>query len=308
MNGPDPTAILARVPGWAGKARLVGDLDGGITNRNFLVEVDGARFVVRVPGANTHLLEIDRGVEREANTRAAGLGIAPEVVAFVEPEGALVTRFVDAEPLRRDAMTEPATLARIAALIRSFHESGPLAREFDAFSVPSRHLAAAAGHDVAVPDAYERVPSLAQRIARAFSASAEPRCACHNDLLDANFLRGHDRLWLLDWEYSGMNDRYFDLANLAVNNGFAPEDELALVETYFGRVTERRVARLRLMKILSDAREATWALVQVGVSTIDFDYEGYAQQHLDRLLINAGAPDFHDLLDAAARPESGPTA
>ena len=89
-----------------------------------------------------------------------------------------------------------------------------------------------------------------------------------------------------------MNDRYFDLANLAINNGFAPMPRSRSIEQYFGAVTDRRLARLRLMKIVSDAREATWALVQQGISTIDFDYVGYADEHLDRLLATAGAPEL----------------
>ena len=83
---PDITAILDRVPGWNGRAHVVGTLDGGLTNRNVLVDVDGERFVVRIAGADTHLLGIDRNVERIANERAAALGFAAAVIAFVEPE------------------------------------------------------------------------------------------------------------------------------------------------------------------------------------------------------------------------------
>ncbi len=103
-----------------------------------------------------------------------------------------------------------------------------------------------------------------------------------------------------------MNDRYFDLANLAVNNGFDPDAEVALLEAYFGAATKRRLARLRLMKIVSDARESTWALVQQGISTIDFDYPDYAQRHLDRLLATAAAPEHRALLQAAAQPDEEP--
>ncbi len=304
MSEPDPAEIVQRVPGWAGRARVLGALEGGITNRNFLVEVDGERFVLRIPGLDTHLLEIDRRVEREANARAAGLGFAPEVAAFLEPEGFLVTRFVKGEPLPQREMTDPEVLTRIATMLRTFHDFGPLTGEFDAFRVPTRHLTAARTRAVPIPDAYRVVENLVQEIAGAFAESPEPTAPCHNDLLNANFLRDGEQLWLLDWEYAGMNDRYFDLANLAINNAFAPDAEVALVERYFGRVTARRLARLRLMKIVSDAREATWALVQQGISIIDFDYPAYAQEHLDRLIANAGAPDYRELLQTAALPEA----
>ncbi len=306
MTVPEPVQIaevVERVPGWAGQARVLGPLEGGLTNRNFLVQVDGARFVVRIPGLDTHLLGIDRRVEREANARAAGLGFAPEVVAFVEPEGILVTRFVGGEPLPRGAMTLPEVIARIADMLRTVHEFGPISGEFDAFRVPMRHLTAARTRAVPIPDAYRVIENLVAEIAVAFAEFPDPAVPCHNDLLNANFLRDGDRLWLLDWEYAGMNDRYFDLANLAINNAFLPDAEVALVDAYFSGVTERRLARLRLMKIVSDAREATWALVQQGISLIDFDFATYAQEHLNRLLAHAGAADYRDLLRTAAQPE-----
>lgn len=306
MSEPDPAEIVQRVPGWAGRARVLGSLEGGITNRNFLIEVDGERFVLRIPGLDTHLLEIDRRVEREANARAAGLGFAPEVAAFLEPEGFLVTRFVKGDRLPQREMTDPEVLTRIATMLRTFHDFGPLTGEFDAFRVPTRHLTAARTRAVPIPDAYRVVENLVQEIAAAFAESPEPTAPCHNDLLNANFLRDGEQLWLLDWEYAGMNDRYFDLANLAINNAFAPDAEVALVERYFGSVTGRRLARLRLMKIVSDAREATWALVQQGISIIDFDYPAYAQEHLDRLIANAGAPDYRELLQTAALPDPDP--
>ena len=301
---PDPAAVARRVPGWSGRARVVGTLDGGITNRNSLIDVDGERFVLRLAGKDTHLLEIDRTVERAANERAAGLGFAPEVVAFVEPEGYLVTRFVTGESLDAGQLAEPATLARVATALLRFHGSGPIDGVFDAFDVPRLHLQAAASRGVGEPPAYRAVADVVREIAAAFATTPEPAVPCHNDLLAANFLRTADgKLWLLDWEYAGMNDRMFDLGNLATNNEFEEATEEALLEAYFGTVTPRRVARLRLMKIVSDAREAMWAVVQQGISTLEFDYIGYAREHFDRLLRAARAPGYRALLEAAAEPE-----
>ena len=97
-----------------------------------------------------------------------------------------------------------------------------------------------------------------------------------------------------------MNDRYFDLGNLATNNALDEEAELTLLEHYFGSVTPRRRARLALMKIMSDFREAMWAVVQQGISTLDVDYVEYAGSHFDRLLTNASAPGYRRLLADAA--------
>ena len=301
-SAPDVAAILARVPGWNGRAHVVGTLDGGITNRNVLVEVDGVRHVVRIAGADTHLLGIDRNVERIANERAAQLGFAATVTAFVEPECCLVTRFVDGETLTAARVAEPAWIARIASSLRAIHESGPLPGVFDCFRVPQLHREAAEARGVTIPREYELAAERATEIETAFGASPEPRRPCHNDLLAANFIAAGDRLVVLDWEYAGMNDRYFDLGNLATNNGFDEAAEHTLLAEYFGSVTPRRAARLALMKIMSDFREAMWAVVQQGISSLDFDYAGYARTAFDRLLTNASAPGYRRLLEDAATP------
>ncbi len=304
---PDLSLLLDRVPGWAGQARVVGSLGGGITNRNILVAVDGERFVLRLAGKDTELLEIRRRDEFDAARRAAALAGGPEVVAFLEPEGYLVTRFLDASPVTTDELTGPDLLPQVADLLRRFHGTGALAGDFDAFRVPHLHLAAAQGRGVPEPAWFGRAADVAGRIESAFLADPEPRVPCHNDLLTANFLRDpDDHLWLLDWEYAGNNDRYFDLGNFAVNNELDPSAEDHLLGLYFGSPSPRRRARLRLMKVMSDFREAMWAVVQQGISTLAFDYVTYAAVHAERMLVNASESAFDGLLTAATTPDRKP--
>jgi thiamine kinase-like enzyme len=286
------------VPGWAGRARTVTPLDGGITNRNVRVDLDDGSFVVRDPGEGTAELGIDRDHEREAAERAAALGVGPAVVAFVEPEGSLVTRFVEGGPAT--ALDRAPQLGEAVGLLRTFHESDPITPVFDWYRVPQDYAATARDHGVDVPAAYYEAMAIAERVKAAFAVGAEAACPCHNDLLPANFLAVADGgLCLLDWEYAGMNDRYFDLGNFAVNNELDRAGEEALVEAYFGSVTPRRLARLLVMKVISDLREAMWGIVQVGVSSLDVDFLDYAEEHFDRLLANAGNVGFQRLLDDA---------
>ena len=295
--------LLDRVPGWAGRARVIRALDGGITNRNLLIDVDGEQFVLRLTGKDTHLLSIDRDVERLANERAAALGIAPQVAGFLEPERYLITRFVDGGPIPIERMGDQDILDRVVPMLRTFHDSGPLPGEFDCFRIPESTAAHAQARGVAIPSAYAPAMECAREIEAAFAATPEPRVPCHNDLLNANFLLDGARIWLLDWEYAGMNERFFDLGNFAVNNELDTDRADALLSAYFGQATKRRRARLALMKVMSDLREAMWGVVQQGISTLDFDYVAYADKHFDRLLSNAGAPGYGALLDAAAEPE-----
>jgi thiamine kinase-like enzyme len=125
---------------------------------------------------------------------------------------------------------------------------------------------------------------------------------CHNDLLPANFLMTAEGIRVVDWEYAGMGDRFFDLGNLAVNNGFEPDDEECLIAAYFGeQPAPRRLAALRLMRVMSDFREAMWGAVQHVVSELDFDYAAYRDEPFERLLAAIRAPEFErSLADAAA--------
>lgn len=296
----DLTALLDRVPGWAGRRRTVRPLVGGTTNRNWLVHLADERFVVRCPGAGSELLGIDRRDEWHAATRAAALGLGPDVVAFVDDS--LVTRFVDdAEPLTPAALRVNGTLGAVADLLRHVHDGPPVAAEFDWFRVPVRYAAAARSQGVTVPTAFEPAMARADEVHRAFAAAPDPPVAAHNDLLGANFLLDRtDRLWLVDWEHAGMNDRFGDLGNFAANNGLDEAGDEALLEGYFGDVTHGRAARLRLMRMMNDLREAMWGLVQQAVSTRDVDWEAYAAERFDRLLSNTGQPGWGRLLADAA--------
>lgn len=296
--------LLSRVPGWAGRARVAEALGGGLTNRNLLVEVDAERFVLRLPGNETELLCIDRRVEREANERAAALGIAPEVAAFLEPEGCLITRFVSGSALTATELATPARLGPICAAVRAFHESPALSGTFDCFRVPQAHRDTAAERGARIHPAYERAADLASEIEAAFGMSPEPRVPCHNDLNTANWIADGEQLWLLDWEYAGMNERFFDLGALAANNELDAEAEESLLVAYFGSRTPRRAARLALMKVLSDFREAMWSQVQQSISVLDVDYAQYVDSHFDRLLRSASRADYRQLLVDAATPEA----
>jgi hypothetical protein len=96
-----------------------------------------------------------------------------------------------------------------------------------------------------------------------------------------------------------MGDRFFDLGNLAVNNELDADDEQRLVAAYFGARSGRRLAALRLMRVMSDFREAMWGAVQDVVSELDFDYRAYRDEHFERLLAAIDDPAFErSLADA----------
>jgi thiamine kinase-like enzyme len=275
---------------WPGRGARFEPLGGGITNHNARVELDGETFVLRVAGKDTDLLGIDRFVELEATRAAAALGIGPEVVDFVEPEGWLVTRFVSGASPPLERMREPEMLARVARALRAFHDGAPISGVFDSFRVVENYRATAVERGGEIPEAYHWAHTVARQIeVRRSEAVPAP---CHNDLLNANFLDDGERIRIVDWEYAGMGDRFFDLANFAINHELGPDEREALLGSYWGETRSGDVAALELMRFMSDFREAMWGVVQASVSELDFDFVGYAREHFERLERTAAEPGF----------------
>ena len=293
--------VVRRLPGWSERAEVRTEpLEGGITNRNFRVEIDGAAYVVRLAGADTELLGIDRRAEEAAARAAAEVGVGPEVVLFLPELGCLVTRYVEGDQIPPADLEREEVLRAVVRSIRAIHEGSGIPGEFWAPAVCRAYRDVAASKGVRIPPAYDRLIEVAAEIEAAFAASPSPRRPCHNDLLNANLLRRGDHVWIVDYEYAGMGDRFFDLGNFSVNNGLSEEARERLLELYFGEVRPAHRARLALMRILSDFREAMWGVVQQGISTLDFDYVDYARRHFERCLESAADPRYRSWLAEAA--------
>lgn len=294
-----PGAVLDRIPGWAGRPRTEAPLSGGITNRNYRVQLGAEIFVVRIPAPGASWHGIDRRIEYQASLLAESCGVGPEVVTFLEPEAVLVTRFIQGRPVSDAEVHLPETLRRVAESLLLIHHAGVVAAAFSPFRVVERYAAIAKEKSVSIPASFEPASSIANAIEQALPVN--PPLLCHNDLLNANFIDDGDRIRVVDWEYAAMGDPYFDLGNFAVNHGLREEEQVYLLEAYAGDAVPQRMARLRLMRIMSDFREAMWAVVQQAASDLDFDFVAYAAKHFERLLEAAGAPGFRLWLQEASR-------
>lgn len=276
-------------------------LDGGITNRNYRARLGGAEVVIRMPGKETDLLGIDREAERLANECAARVGVAPEVVAVLADPPCLVTQFVLGRELGPVDLRQPAALTEVAAALRAVHGcEDRLGVSFSAFRIVETYAERASGRGATPPPNYALARATAARIEATLASAPEQPVLCHNDLLAANFLGSEAGIRLIDWEYAAMGDRYFDLGNFAVNNGLDAVEEEAFLGAYLGEAPgARRLARLRLMRLMSDFREAMWAVLQGSLSDLDFDFGAYARTHFDRLAAAAADPGFEALLEDA---------
>ena len=281
---------IARVPMWANAKDLkISSLGGGITNSNYRIDTAGESFVLRIAGADTELLGITREYEYAANLAAGKLGIAPEVIYMIRPEGYLVTRFINARPFPPEEITRPENIRRVMEIVRQIHSMPDIPGTFSVFRTIEDYAEIARRYNVDFPEKFDWLMDRSHEAEAALQSDSEALHPCHNDLLNANFLID-DRIHILDWEYAGMGDIYFDLANFSDHHQLSDDQDRWLLECYFGEVTDKHLAHLKIMKVMSDFREAMWALVQIGISQLDFDYRGYADRFFGRVFDNIKDP------------------
>jgi len=291
---PTPLELaLARIPRWQSAGLTVTALSGGLTNQNYRIQTGDEDCVLRLGGNNIELLGIDRQHEHAATLAAAAVGLAPPVVAFLEPEGWLVTRFITGRPLPPDEMRQPARIAQVAAALRLVHTLPAIPGTFSPFQVVRDYARKAHSYGVQTfpPDFADLLAHMAA-VEAALARTPITPTPCHNDLLNENFLLedGTGALRLIDWEYAGMGDPFFDLANFAAHHAFTDAHDERLLAAYQGEAGPRPLARLRLLKLMSDFREAMWGVLQQGLSQLAFDYRGYAEQYFTRLRTGFGDP------------------
>src|SRR6266849_7232153 len=210
---------VARVSLWKGKKVDVSPLSGGLTNENYLVEADGARYVIRIPGQSTELLAIDRANEVHNTVAAAATGIGPKIFEFVREGNLMVLEFIDGPTMSATTLQSEEMAARMAASFRRLHAAPRFLQDFNMFRLIKKYLAIVETHDVTIPRDYrDRLPTVAE-IERAVAAGSLASVPCHNDLLCENFLDDGAALRIVDYELSGNNDPCFDLGNTAQEAG-----------------------------------------------------------------------------------------
>ncbi|OQY26199.1 MAG: hypothetical protein B6I38_11700 [Anaerolineaceae bacterium 4572_5.1] len=240
---------IARVPQWANATDLKSSpLTGGITNENFRIEVNGD---------------------------------VSEVFYVIEPEGYLIASFIEGKLPSLSELGQRENIKRVADAVHRVHSLPPIPETFSPFRVVENSAEIARQYNVDFPDNFGELVNEMNAAETALNTSPFTPRLCHNDLLNANFL-DDGQIRILDWEYAGMGDPLFDLANFAVHHEFNDEQDRWLLESYFGEITDENWARLKILKIISDFREAMWAMVQIGISKLDFDFIDYANTYFAR--------------------------
>jgi thiamine kinase-like enzyme len=295
---PSIEDVVGAVPAWVGRSIEATPIAGGLTNRNFRVSVDGERYFVRIPGPDTALLAVDRANELHNTRAAATAGVGPRVILDLPRWNVIVLEWLDARTMSNDLLREPGRPEQIAGAVRRLHAGPRFRDDFDMVRLVDRYLRVVDERGIRLPDGYrDGLPAVA-RIERALAAHPPASVPCHNDLLAENYLDDGRRLWLVDYEYSGNNDPTFELGNTAQELGYDGERQEALCAAYFGAATPALLARMRLQMVMSDMGWTLWAAIQARISTIDYDFRGWALERWQRARTMLGDAAFEGWLEA----------
>ena len=295
---PTIEQVIAAIPDWAGRTVTATPIPAGLTNQNYRVEVDGTPVFVRIPGAGTELLAVDRGNELHNTRAAAAAGVAPRLLHALPEWDVFVLEWLPARTMSNDAFAAPGMPSRIAKTLRSLHAGPRFCDDFDMFRLSERYLALVDERGIPVPAGYREHLHLLPRVEAALAARPLPTVPCHNDLLAENYLDDGKRLWIVDYEYSGNGDPTFELGNTCQELGFDDDRIRELCAAYFGEASPAILARMSLQMIVSDVGWALWAAIQARISTIDYDFDRWTEERWARASAKLDGPDFEGWLEA----------
>ena len=289
--------VVSNIVDWAGKEVSITTLSGGLTNTNYKVIVDGKSYFVRVPGASTELLAIDRNNEYHNSKAASEAGVAPKILFHLSEFNVMVIEFLNGKTMSKDSLNEKGMPTRMAQAIKRLHSGPRFLLDFNMFRLTEYYLSLCRERDIKIPDGYNERMDTVKRIEQAMNIKPLPTVPCNNDLLAENYIDDGSQLWLIDYEYSGNNDPTFELGNTCQEMQFNDEQIAEVCLAYFGEVKQNMIARMKLNMIMSDVGWGLWAAIQTKISTIDFDFWGWAIERWGRAVEKMDSKEFEGWME-----------
>ena len=298
---PNIDMVVASIPEWKGKRVEARPLSGGLTNTNYRVEVDGTPYFVRVPGAKTELLAVDRKNEYFNSRAAAEAGVGPKVLYHLPEYDVMVLEFIQGVTMSNEKLQAAGMPVRIARSLKMLHSGPRFLTDFNMFRLTEFYLSICEQQEVTIPARYpERMPMINQ-IESALEVNPLPTVPCNNDLLAENYIDDGRILRLIDYEYSGNNDPCFELGNTCQELKYNERRIAELCAAYFGKASPALLARMKLNMIMSDVGWALWAAIQAKISKIEYDFWGWATERWGRAEAKLDSRDFPGWLEAVKK-------
>jgi len=286
-------ALLDKVPRLTSRTSI-SELSGGLTNQNLLIETPEGKFVARISSNKSELLSIDRESEYQNSMIAAEAEIGAPVFDYLSGQGLLVIGFIKGKTFSADDVS--ANLPRVAQACRTLHGAKPFVRDFNMFEIQKKYLSIVQERGYRIPENYLNFAGHVNQMHAAMKVLDEGTVPCNNDLLPGNFIDDGEKIWLIDYEYSGNNDACFELGNIWAESFLDYEKLEELVTAYYGADRPDKLARAWLQALLGKYGWTMWASIQSSVSDLDFDFWQWGMAKYDLAQSEFTSARFHKAL------------
>lgn len=285
--------VVEKIADWRGKNVDIQPINGGLTNTNYRVEVDSTPYVVRIPGASTELLAVNRENEYHNTKAAATAGVGAKIAHYLPEDKVMVLEYIYGETMSIPALQQPGMPTRIAQSLKMLHAGPRFLTDFNMFRLTEYYLQIVQAYEVRIPATFrERMPTVYDEIEPALRVNPLPTVPCNNDLLAENYIDDGQMLRTIDFEYSGNNDPCFELGNTCQEQQYDEPRIVEMCAAYFGAPYPDKLARMKLNMIMSDVGWTLWAAIQAKISTIEFDFWGWAVERWSRAEAKLDSVEF----------------
>jgi thiamine kinase-like enzyme len=276
----------------------VTELSGGLTNRNLAIESDGTKYVARISSNSSDLLNINREDEYKNTILAAEVGIGATVHDYLPGQGLLLISYINGKTFGAQDIAN--NLPRVAKSVRTLHSAKPFVSDFNMFTLQKRYLDIVQSNNFIYPDKYLDYEGHITDLKKALSVLPSEIVPCNNDLLPGNFIDDGEKIWLIDYEYSGNNDACFELGNIWAEAFLEYDALVELIDSYYGAHRPEKIARAWLQSLMAKYGWTLWAAIQASISDIDFDFRAWGAEKFDLAQSQFSSDLFKKSLIAAA--------
>ena len=290
-------ALLDQVPLVKNRTSVT-ELSGGLTNRNLAIESDGTKYVARISSNSSDLLNINREDEYKNTILAAEVGIGATVHDYLPGQGLLLISYINGKTFGAQDIAN--NLPRVAKSVRTLHSAKPFVSDFNMFTLQKRYLDIVQSNNFIYPDKYLDYEGHIADLKKALSVLPSEIVPCNNDLLPGNFIDDGDKIWLIDYEYSGNNDACFELGNIWAEAFLEYDALVELIDSYYGAHRPEKIARAWLQSLMAKYGWTLWAAIQASISDIDFDFRAWGGEKFDLAQSQFSSELFKKSLIAAA--------
>jgi thiamine kinase-like enzyme len=290
-------ALLDQVPLVKNRTSVT-ELSGGLTNRNLAIESDGTKYVARISSNSSDLLNINREDEYKNTILAADVGIGATVHDYLPGQGLLLISYINGKTFGAQDIAN--NLPRVAKSVRTLHSAKPFVSDFNMFTLQKRYLDIVQSNNFIYPDKYLDYEGHITDLKKALSVLPSEIVPCNNDLLPGNFIDDGEKIWLIDYEYSGNNDACFELGNIWAEAFLEYDALVELIDSYYGAHRPEKIARAWLQSLMAKYGWTLWAAIQASISDIDFDFRAWGGEKFDLAQSQFSSELFKKSLIAAA--------